>query len=106
MAGEGYLQGYIFDCIFAGVHFCFSGYFCACGRSEISFLHNVVSIVTARIPLVYLASLWYPLTLFPMGLATATGSLVSILICISAFLILRYRGNPAFACARSGGDAG
>ncbi|WP_302489723.1 MATE family efflux transporter [uncultured Mitsuokella sp.] len=106
VAGEGYLQGYIFDCIFAGVHFCFSGYFCACGRSEISFLHNVVSIVTARIPLVYLASLWYPLTLFPMGLATATGSLVSILICISAFLILRYRGNPAFACARSGGDAG
>ena len=106
VAGEGYLQGYIFDCIFAGVHFCFSGYFCACGRSEISFLHNVVSIVTARIPLVYLASLWYPLTLFPMGLATATGSLVSILICISAFLILRYRGNPAFACAKSGGDAG
>ena len=96
VAGGAYLQGYIFDCIFAGVHFCFSGYFCACGRSELSFLHNIVSIVTARIPLVYLTSIWYPMTLFPMGLATATGSLVSVVICISAFLYLRSHGNPAF----------
>ena len=96
VSGGAYLQGYIFDCIFAGIHFCFSGYFCACGRSELSFLHNVVSIVTARIPLVYLTSIWYPMTLFPMGLATATGSLVSVVICISAFLYLRSHGNPAF----------
>ena len=97
VAGGAYLQGYIFDCIFAGVHFCFSGYFCACGRSELSFLHNVVSIVTARIPLVYLTSIWYPMTLFPMGLATAAGSLVSVVICIGAFLYLRGHGIPAFA---------
>ena len=96
VAGGAYLQGYIFDCIFAGIHFCFSGYFCACGRSEISFLHNVVSIVTARIPLVYLTSIWYPDTLFPMGLATATGSIVSVIICIGAFALLRARGRAAF----------
>ena len=84
-------------CIFAGIHFCFSGYFCACGRSEISFLHNIASIVTARIPLVYLTSIWYPMTLFPMGLATAAGSLVSVVICIGAFLYLRGHGSPAFA---------
>lgn len=96
VAGGAYLQGYIFDCIFAGIHFCFSGYFCACGRSEISFLHNVVSIVTARIPLVYLTSIWYPDTLFPMGLATVAGSIVSVAICAAAFLYLRSHGNPAF----------
>lgn len=96
VAGGAYLQGYIFDCIFAGIHFCFSGYFCACGRSEISFLHNVVSIVTARIPLVYLTSIWYPDTLFPMGLATVAGSIVSVIICAAAFLYLRGHGNPAF----------
>lgn len=96
VAGGAYLQGYIFDCIFAGIHFCFSGYFCACGRSEISFLHNVVSIVTARIPLVYLTSIWYPETLFPMGLATAMGSVVSVIICIGAFALLRARGRAAF----------
>ena len=96
VSGGAYLQGYIFDCIFAGVHFCFSGYFCACSRSEISFLHNVVSIVTARIPLVYLTAIWYPDTLFPMGLATATGSVVSVIICIGAFALLRARGRAAF----------
>lgn len=28
--GGQYLRGYIWDCIFAGIHFSFSGYFCAC----------------------------------------------------------------------------
>ena len=53
--------------------------------------------MTARIPLVYLTSIWYPMTLFPMGLATAAGSLVSVVICIGAFLYLRGHGIPAFA---------
>lgn len=34
--GGQYLRGYVWDCIFAGVHFCFSGYFCAVGKSGIS----------------------------------------------------------------------
>ena len=35
--GSQYICGYIFDCFFAGIHFCFSGYFCAYGKSGISF---------------------------------------------------------------------
>ena len=31
LLGAQYIRGYIWDCIFAGVHFSFSGYFCACG---------------------------------------------------------------------------
>lgn len=88
-AGAVYLQGYIFDCIFAGLHFSFSGFFCACGRSEFSFLHNLVAIVTARIPLVWLASQWYPDTLFPMGLATCAGSIVSVGICLIIFGMMK-----------------
>ena len=45
--GGQYLRGYVWDCIFAGVHFCFSGYFCAVGKSGISFLHNIIAIVDA-----------------------------------------------------------
>lgn len=33
--GSQYLRGYIWDTVFAGVHFCFSGYFCACKKSYI-----------------------------------------------------------------------
>ena len=72
--GGQYIRGYIWDCIFAGVHFTFSGYFCACGRSEFSFLHNIIAILLVRIPGVYLTSIWFPDTLFPMGITTACGS--------------------------------
>ena len=94
--GGQYLRGYIFDCIFAGVHFSFSGYFCACGRSGLSFLHNIIAIALVRIPGVYLTSKLFPATLFPMGLATATGSLLSVVICVIAFAAIR-RKDRQFA---------
>ncbi len=87
--GGQYLRGYIWDCIFAGVHFGFSGYFCACGKSFISFLHNILAIVLARIPGAYITSKLFPTTLFPMGLATTAGSLVSVMICVTAFALIR-----------------
>mgnify|MGYP005908051427 FL=1 len=87
--GGQYIRGYIWDCIFAGVHFTFSGYFCACGRSEFSFLHNIIAILLVRIPGVYLTSIWFPDTLFPMGIATACGSLTSLIICLLVFRYLK-----------------
>ncbi len=89
--GGQYLRGYVWDCVFAGVHFCFSGYFCACGKSGLSFLHNAVAIVCARIPLAYLASKMFADTLFPMGLATVTGSAVSVAVCVIAYFWLAGR---------------
>lgn len=87
--GGQYLRGYIWDALFAGIHFCFSGYFCACGRSEISFIHNISAIALVRIPGVYLTSKLFPDTLFPMGLATAAGSLLSVIICVIAFVLFK-----------------
>lgn len=84
--GGQYMRGYVWDCVLAGIHFCFSGYFCAYGLSGISFLHNLVSILCARVPLAYLASIYYPDTLFPMGLATVAGSGISAVICTVVFL--------------------
>ena len=92
-AGGQYLRGYILDCCFAGLHFCFSGYFCAIGRSELSFVHNITAVVLVRVPGAYLTSRYFPATLLPMGLATAAGSLLSVIICVIAFLVLRRRGR-------------
>ena len=91
--GGQYLRGYIWDCIFAGIHFSFSGYFCACGKSGLSFLHNILAIVLVRIPGVYLTSKLFPATLFPMGLATAAGSLLSVLICLIAFGVIQRKSK-------------
>lgn len=86
--GGQYLRGYIWDCLFAGMHFCFSGYFCACGRSSLSFVHNIIAIALVRIPGVYITSKMFTDTLFPMGLATAAGSLLSVMICLVMYAML------------------
>ena len=91
--GGQYLKGYVWDCIFAGIHFCFSGFFTACGYSIISFIHNVISITCARIPLSYLTSIEYPGTLFPMGLASPAGSLLSVIICVTVYIVMRRKGK-------------
>lgn len=87
--GSQYLRSYILDCAIAGIHFCFSGYFCAYQRSMLSFLHNIVSIVLIRIPGAYLASLWFPDTLYPMGAAAPAGSLLSAILCVVFYRIIR-----------------
>ena len=86
--GGEYLRGYAWDCLFAGIHFAFSGYFCACGKSGISFMHKMIAILLVRIPGAYFMSSMFPGTLYPMGLATAAGSLLSAIICAAAFIIL------------------
>lgn len=85
IAGASYLRAYSFDCLFAAIHFCFSGYFCGEGKSGISFIHNMISILLMRVPGAYLASVYFPETLYPMGWAAPLGSLLSAIICIGFF---------------------
>lgn len=89
--GGQYLRGYVWDCVFLGIHFSFCGYFCACGMSGISFLHNVLSIILVRVPGAYLASRYFTDTLYPMGLAAPAGSLLSVIICVAAFIWIKRR---------------
>ena len=95
--GGQYMRGYVWDCIFAGVHFSFSGYFCACGRSGLSFLHNISAILLVRVPGVYLTSLFFPDSLFPMGLATSMGSLLSVIICVIAYTAILSGKKSSFS---------
>ena len=90
--GCQYIKGYIWDSIFAGAHFCFSGYFCAYGKSYIGFIHNMASILLVRIPGSYLASVCFAATLFPMGLAAPAGSVLSIVICRTVFWWMKRKG--------------
>ncbi len=84
--GTQYLRSYVTDCVLAAIHFCFSGYFTAMGKSIISFIHNSISIIFIRIPGAFIASKLWPETLFPMGLAAPLGSLLSAIICAIVFI--------------------
>lgn len=86
--GNDYFQSYVVDCAIAGIHFCFSGYFAACRKAAFSFIHNVISIFTVRIPGTYAAALLFPSTLYPMGMAAPAGSFLSVIICV--FLYKKY----------------
>ena len=94
LAGAAYIRSYIFDCLFAGIQFSFSGYFCAWGRSGLSFLHNTLSILLVRVPGAWLACRFFPQTLVPMGLAPACGSLFSSIVCVLLYRWMKSQNKP------------
>ena len=102
LLGTQYIRSYIWDCIFAGIHFSFTGYFCAYGKSYIGFIHNMLAIVLVRVPGSYLASRYFPDTLFPMGMAAPAGSLLSVLICLFAYFWLKHHSDFLFSTAAAG----
>ena len=63
----------------------------------ISFIHNISGVALVRVPGAYLMSQMYPATLLPMGLATAAGSILQVLICIVAYRIICRRGKDVHA---------
>lgn len=90
-AGCDYMKSYSADVALAGIHFCFSGYFCGDQKSVLSFIHNIASIIIVRIPGAYLASKMFPDSLYPMGLAAPLGSLLSAIICVVFYVIISKR---------------
>lgn len=91
--GSTYIHSYVFDCVIACCQFCFSGFFVACGYSSLSFIQNIVSIIVCRVPGAYLASVYFPDTLFPMGMAAPMGGVLQICICVYFFRKLRKEGK-------------
>ena len=87
--GGQYLRTYSLDCMLAGIHFCFSGFFSAYGKSGYSFLHNIISIITFRIPGAWAAAVFFPQTLYAMGIAAPMGSLLSVVICLVLYRVGR-----------------
>lgn len=88
-----YMCTYVFDCVVAGIHFPFSGFFSASDLSILSFIHNLCSVILARIPGAWLATKLFPDSLYAMGLAAPAGSLLSALICIGFYIALRKKGR-------------
>lgn len=88
-----YMCTYVFDCVVAGIHFPFSGFFSASGLSILSFIHNLCSVILVRIPGAWLATKLFPDSLYAMGIAAPAGSLLSALICIGFYVALRRKGR-------------
>jgi len=92
--GAQYLRSYSWDCIFAGIHFCFSGYFTSREKALIPFFYNIAAVATIRIPVAYYTSIRYPDNLYPMGIGAPLGSILCSVIALIVFIIIEKKGNP------------
>ncbi len=87
-ASAQYLKAYAIDTILTSFLFCFIGYFNGCGRTWFIMLQGIVGAFLVRIPVAYAISKISGVTLFMIGLATPSSSLVQILLCLIYYLIL------------------
>lgn len=86
-ASWDYLRAYAIDCILTPVFFCFIGFYNGMGQTRFVMLQGILSAFLVRVPVSYAMSLWQPVSLFHIGLATPLSSLLQIGL---AFWFYRY----------------
>ena len=84
--GGQYLRSYAWDCVFAGVHFCLSGYFYAYGLSIVSFIHNSISIVCAEFHCLIMRQRIFRIHYFRWGVRHRQDRWCLIIICVGVFV--------------------
>lgn len=94
-AAHSYLKAYAIDTLFVSFLFCFIGYFNGCGRTTFVMIQGIVGAFGVRIPVSYLMSLTANPSLFRIGLATPSSTLVQIILCGIAFIIFEKKRDKA-----------
>ncbi len=88
LAGFEYLKAYAIDTLFVSFLFCFLGYFSGCGCTTFVMIQGIVGAFLIRVPLAYVFSKVEPVSLFRIGLATPSSTIVQIIMCGIFFFIL------------------
>ena len=87
-----YMRSYSIDCIITCMLFCFMGYFNGCGHTKLVMIQGLIGAFGVRTPMTYIVCTTTG-SLFLMGLATPSASLVSSIICITYYVIMRKKGK-------------
>lgn len=85
-ASAEYLKAYGIDCLLTAFLFCFIGFFNGCERTTFVMLQGIAGAFCVRVPLSFLFSRIQPVSIFRIGLATPSSSVVQILFCILYFI--------------------
>ncbi len=86
--GWQYLKAYGIDCLLTPVFFNLAGFFNGCGRTRFVMAENMIGGIGVRLPLSFAFSRIQPPSLFRIGLATPSASLVQTLLCVIYFFRL------------------
>ena len=93
-AGWQYLKSYAIDTLMTAFLFCFIGYFNGCGETAFVMVQGLIGAFFVRIPVSFLMSRIEPVSLFRIGLATPSSTLVQIVLC-AGFLVRQMRKERA-----------
>ncbi len=81
-----YMKAYAFDCLLTCFMFAFLGFFSGCGRTSFVMVQGVVGAFLVRIPVSYWMSQTHGDSLFAIGLASPTATVIQLVLCVSYFL--------------------
>ncbi len=88
MAAWDYLKAYAIDCLLTAFLFCFIGYFNGCSATGFVMVQGMVGAFCVRLPLCWLISR-HSSSLFHIGLATPSSTIVQIILCFAYFFVLK-----------------
>jgi len=91
-AAADYLKSYAIDTCLVAFLFCYIGYFNGCGKTTMVMLQGIIGAFGVRVPVSYFMSKLPNTTLFKIGLATPSSTIVQIIFC-SVCLWLMIRGE-------------
>ncbi len=80
-AAADYLKAYAIDTLIVSFLFCYIGYFNGCGKTGFVMVQGIAGAFLVRIPVSYIVSKTADATLFKIGLATPTSTVVQIVLC-------------------------
>jgi putative MATE family efflux protein len=90
-AGADYLRAYGIDCLLTCFLFCFIGFYNGYGKTVLVMAQGIFGAFAIRIPIAYLMSRDPSASLFHIGLATPCSTVVQIVICLVALVVLRHK---------------
>lgn len=88
-AAAMYLKAYAFDTVFVTIMFCMTGYFNGIGKTNFVMIQGVVGAFCVRIPLAFFISKIPGVTLFMVGLATPSSTVLQIIMCVVYYRYLK-----------------
>ena len=91
LAAAEYLKAYAIDCLLTSFLFCFIGYFNGCGRTTFVMLQGIIGAFGVRLPVSWLMSRRPVVSLFHIGLATPSSTVVQIMLCFIYFAVMLRR---------------
>ncbi len=89
LAAAEYLKAYAIDCLLTAFLFCFVGFYNGIGKTRFVMLQGICGAFLVRVPLSFVFRSITPVSIFRIGLATPSSTIVQIFLCFIMLLVVK-----------------